>query len=193
MSSRKARENRATVARAHASPELFAAILERMGGGMPLSRACEAEHFSARDFWREMRADRELEAAYHTALALRAEANAGELVAIADQRPPRDALGRVDAGYVAWQRNRIDARKWIAARLLPKRYGDRVELTGPDGGPVLVVRDLTGKPGVARPGARVIDLELVGQDLVDQAPARDRGEELDDQLEIGAGREPGSD
>lgn len=33
---------------------------------------------------------------------------------------------------------RIDARKWLLAKLAPKKYGDRVvtELTGKDGGPV---------------------------------------------------------
>lgn len=36
------------------------------------------------------------------------------------------------------KRIRVDTRKWIAARILPKKYGDRVatELTGRDGGPI---------------------------------------------------------
>ena len=35
---------------------------------------------------------------------------------------------------------RIDTRKWLASKLKPKKYGDKVqtELTGPDGGPVEV-------------------------------------------------------
>jgi hypothetical protein len=35
---------------------------------------------------------------------------------------------------------RIDARKWVASKLLPKRYGDKqqVEQSGPGGGPIQV-------------------------------------------------------
>lgn len=39
----------------------------------------------------------------------------------------------------------VDARKWVAARLAPKRYGDfaRNEVSGPDGGP-LEIRSIAG-------------------------------------------------
>ena len=35
-------------------------------------------------------------------------------------------------------RSQIDARKWVACKLLPRKYGDRVsaELTGANGGPI---------------------------------------------------------
>lgn len=35
---------------------------------------------------------------------------------------------------------RVDARKWIASKLKPKKYGDKVhnEITGADGGPVKI-------------------------------------------------------
>lgn len=35
-------------------------------------------------------------------------------------------------------RLRVDARKWAAGKLAPKKYGDRVtaEVSGPDGGPI---------------------------------------------------------
>lgn len=37
-------------------------------------------------------------------------------------------------------RNRIDARKWHAAKTAPRKYGDRVmqEITGADGGPIAI-------------------------------------------------------
>ena len=36
------------------------------------------------------------------------------------------------------QRNRlrVDTRKWIASKLKPKKYGDKVEHSGPGGGPI---------------------------------------------------------
>ena len=42
------------------------------------------------------------------------------------------------------RRLRIDARKWMLARALPKVYGDRLaaELTGKDGAPLQPVTDI---------------------------------------------------
>ena len=39
---------------------------------------------------------------------------------------------------VARSRLRIDARKWLASKLAPKKYGDKIDatLSGPDGGPI---------------------------------------------------------
>jgi len=35
-------------------------------------------------------------------------------------------------------RLRVDSRKWLASKLAPKKYGEKVsaELSGPDGGPI---------------------------------------------------------
>ena len=35
---------------------------------------------------------------------------------------------RYDSGFVAHNRLRIDGMKWLAARLVPQRYGDKQEL-----------------------------------------------------------------
>ena len=45
-------------------------------------------------------------------------------------------------------RVRIDALKWIAARRAPKRYSERLvqEVSGPDGGPIKSVLDVSGLP-----------------------------------------------
>jgi hypothetical protein len=58
-----------------------------------------------------------------------AEVYADEIVEIADEDPGRNELtGTVDAGAVAHQRLRVDARKWVASKLKPKKYGDRQEI-----------------------------------------------------------------
>jgi len=54
--------------------------------------------------------------------------------------------GKEDAGWQANGENiqrsrvRIDTRKWLASKLKPKKYGDKVDLThgGPDGGPIKI-------------------------------------------------------
>lgn len=57
-----------------------------------------------------------------------------------------EKLGK-DGEPIGWQLNgehvnrsrlRVDTRKWIASKLKPKKYGDKVALTGPEGGPLAV-------------------------------------------------------
>jgi hypothetical protein len=139
--------------------ELVVAICAAIAGGSSMDKACKEHGSSSSSFWRAIHGDPLQLERYEAALMARAERHAGQIVELADERPPIHE-GRYDGAYVQWQRNRIDARKWVAARLLPKRYGDRVEVTGPDGGPILVVRDLTGKPA-ARDRSPVIEAELV--------------------------------
>jgi hypothetical protein len=66
-----------------------------------------------------------------------ADTNADEILAIADEKPPefRDDKGRVylDQSYLLWQKQRIEARKWTAAKLKPKKYGDRLGVHGVEG------------------------------------------------------------
>jgi hypothetical protein len=44
----------------------------------------------------------------------------------------------VNNEHINRSRLRVDSRKWLLSKLLPKKYGDKasVELTGKDGGPV---------------------------------------------------------
>lgn len=77
---------------------------------------------------------------YEQAQAIKAENLADELLAIADngtndymQRSNPDNPGWVANGeHIQRSRLRVDTRKWIAAKLLPKKYGDRntTELIG---------------------------------------------------------------
>ena len=77
-------------------------------------------------------------ARYARAREVQADCYADEINAIADQlpetiqtvRPDGTTETRRDPAYVAWQKNRIDARKWLAGKLRPKQWGDRVEVEG---------------------------------------------------------------
>jgi len=71
----------------------------------------------------------------------RADTLADEIQEIVDEEPERVSTeygSYVDSGYVANKRLRIDARKWIASKLKPKKYSDKVqqEISGPDGGEI---------------------------------------------------------
>jgi hypothetical protein len=75
---------------------------------------------------------------YAKCLDRRYEGLARSIIEIADQQPNILENGATDSGAVAHQRLRIDARKWIVSKLLPKVYGDKVtqEITGANGGAI---------------------------------------------------------
>lgn len=82
---------------------------------------------------------------YTRAREEQADTLADEIVAIADEQPEIIAVTdkktgaliehKLDGAFLQWQKNRIDARKWTAMKLKPKKYGDRMALEGTEGGP----------------------------------------------------------
>jgi len=82
---------------------------------------------------------------YTRAREEQADTNADEILDIADEMPPeytdKDGKTSLDQTYIAWQKNRIEARKWTAAKLRPKKYGDRVALEGVEGGAAIKTED----------------------------------------------------
>lgn len=55
--------------------------------------------------------------------------------------------------HVQRSRLRVDSRKWVASKLKPKKYGDKLatEISGPEGGPVQTVTEV--KVTIVDPGA----------------------------------------
>jgi hypothetical protein len=82
---------------------------------------------------------------YARAREEQADTNADEILEIADEHPPEytDEKGRtsLDVTYIQWQKNRIEARKWTAAKLRPKKYGDRMAVEGVEGGAAIKTED----------------------------------------------------
>lgn len=70
----------------------------------------------------------------------RADVLADEIVAIADELEVKCVTGedgetmevKVDPTAVARNKLRVDARKWVAAKLKPRVYGDKVAIGGAD-------------------------------------------------------------
>jgi hypothetical protein len=87
---------------------------------------------------------------YTRAREEQADTLADEIIAIADESPEIDQIKdkegnvidlKIDSGYVAYQKQRIEARKWTAMKLKPKKYGDRVALEGVEGGAAIKTED----------------------------------------------------
>lgn len=88
---------------------------------------------------------------YTRAREEQAETHADAIVAIADETPDTtpvfDKDGnqidvKLDTAYIQWQKQRIEARKWTAMKLKPKKYGDRVTHAGDDVNPVVIETNL---------------------------------------------------
>lgn len=89
----------------------------------------------------------EFQQLYACAREDQAETLADQIQDLADEQPAQvvddKGIARVDNGWVTWQKNRVDARKWVAAKLKPKKYGDKVT-NQHEGG--MTVQVLTGVP-----------------------------------------------
>lgn len=121
--------------------EIADAICERVAeGSVSLRKASEEHGVSHSSVLRWAIEDPIFANQYARARDIGVEAEFDALNDLADEAPERGPDGKVDAGWVAWQKQRIDARKWGWARRAPKKYGDKVqtELTGPNGGAVQV-------------------------------------------------------
>lgn len=134
------------------SESLTAVLLERIADGESLRAICTADDMPHRaTVFRWLSQNEEFRDQYARAREEQADALFDELLEIADdgsndwmERKNRDdqSIGWVENGE-ALRRSalRIEARKWMASKLLPKKYGDRtqMEVSGADGGPLQVV------------------------------------------------------
>jgi hypothetical protein len=107
--------------------ELCPQICSRIAEGESLNRICKEGGMPSKgEFLGWVLAD--IEAApggvadqYARARQLQAEGWAEQIVDVSDAATDRDSA------QVA--KVRIDARKWVAAKLIPKKYGDRIDVT----------------------------------------------------------------
>jgi len=67
-----------------------------------------------------------------------------------DEGNARENTYVLNGEHIQRSRVRIDTRKWLASKLKPKKYGDRVDLTNSDG-------SLTGADALAKARARVTE------------------------------------
>lgn len=111
-------------------------ICDRLSDGESLVSICRDERMPKKTAVYEWLASKkEFADMYARAREDQADSLADEIQAIADELPMEitdDKTGktRFDSAYVQWQKNRVDARKWIAAKLKPKKYSERLTHQG---------------------------------------------------------------
>lgn len=120
-------------------------ICELLSQGKSLRKAAEAEGMSHATVLLWVKENQAFSDQYARAREIGYQLLADELVDIADDGSndsyvDDDGKVRTDAEVVARSRLRLDTRKWLLSKMLPKVYGDRVHqmLSAPDGGPVQI-------------------------------------------------------
>jgi hypothetical protein len=103
--------------------DLIAQLCDEIAGGRAIHEIAETESWCPGEasIYRKMAKDEAFRSAISSARAAQQEREADECIRMADLATPDD-----------WQvvKLRIWARQWRASKLAPKKYGDKLELSG---------------------------------------------------------------
>lgn len=126
------------------TPELADRICDLLASGVSLNKICKRDDFPViTSIFNWLPKYPEFMEKYARARETQAQVMAEEILDISD-----DALNDYQVNekgekvfsseHVQRSKLRVDSRKWIASKLLPKKYGEftRTELTGKDGGAI---------------------------------------------------------
>lgn len=126
------------------------AILEQVADGVPLKEICQQPGMPDRGTVRRWRlANADFRTMYAHAREEFADSLADELLGLADNSregvKTKDGPNGVEVttgDMVERARLQIDTRKWLASKILPKKYGDKLDLSSSDGtmSPTRVIR-----------------------------------------------------
>jgi len=115
------------------TPAIMAELCRRVSEGEAVHAICEDHHMPDRTtvyLW--AREDPVFADMYRQCFAERGEKFAEETTLLADEA--REAPPELTGAY----RLAVETRRWVAARLLPKKYGDKVTLAGDEDNPIAV-------------------------------------------------------
>ena len=115
--------------------EIANQICVRLGLGESLRRICLSDHMpSLATVMNWLTTKPDFLEQYTRAREIQAETQFDELIDIVDQPPELSHITnkdgelvevKFDSSYVAWMKLRVDTRKWTAARMAPKKYGEQ--------------------------------------------------------------------
>lgn len=128
------------------SPELADRICEELAKGRSMRSIGKDENMpSITTMFTWIRQYPEFAAQYDRAKEESADCHADEIIDIADDgsndwmqtNDPDNPGWKLNGEHVARSRLRVDSRKWIASKLKPKRWGDKIAVGGdPDAPPI---------------------------------------------------------
>lgn len=120
--------------------ELCDAVIDGMQSGLSCFKACHKAGVNHSTFLMWVGDDAELANKYTRAREELIELMAQDLLEIADAPVGSTDSGSTDSGAVQKQKLQIDTRKWLLSKLAPKKYGEKLELSGDAANPIAIQR-----------------------------------------------------
>lgn len=118
--------------------EMADLICERIADGHSLRSICQADDMPAQStVFKWLSEQKTFSEQYARAREAQADKLADEILSIADDGTKdtyKDEHGneRTDQEVIGRSRLRVDARKWLASKMAPKKYGDKLAIGGAD-------------------------------------------------------------
>jgi hypothetical protein len=139
------------------TPELADLICERLADGESLRAICSEDAMPAKStVFKWLCENPDFSDQYARARETQADSLFDDILTIADTpvigektKTHPDGSVEVQTGdMIEHRRLRVDARKWMAGKLAPKKYGEKItqEVTGANGAPLVPIINLTGRP-----------------------------------------------
>lgn len=106
-------------------------VLAHIASGDALSTALQRLDAPPSYTWAkiQLRENTALQAAYRAAIEDRADALADDIIALADSEPPAHLEGPALSAWVQQLKLRVHAREWTAAKLRPRVYGEKIDVS----------------------------------------------------------------
>jgi hypothetical protein len=111
--------------------EVWPEVLSYIASGDALATALKRLDPAPSYSWAkvQLRNDPDLQAAYRAAIEDRADALADDIIALADSEPPAHLEGPALSAWVQQLKLRVHAREWTAAKLRPRVYGEKIDVS----------------------------------------------------------------
>lgn len=129
-------------------------ICDRIASGQPIRKVCKELGIGSETIYKTIASDDEFAKRYARAKEKQAEVIAEEILEISDDATndfevDEEGNSVVNQENIQRSRLRVDSRKWILSKLLPKKYGDRtaLDLANQDGKTLKI--EVTRVPGSA--------------------------------------------
>ena len=105
-------------------------IVDKVSAGKSVSTVLREPGYPTwTSFQMMLASDDKLRQAYDKAVQDRADRMADEILELSDEEMPAGLEGAMASAWVQQKRMQVDARKWIASKLKPRTYGDRIDMT----------------------------------------------------------------
>ena len=114
----------------YAPAAVWPVIFEAISNGASLTEAMRQSNMPSLAWAkRQLQHDPDLQRAYQAAIVERAQALADQIVALSDEKAPPNLEGASLSAWVQQLKLRLWARTWVAAKLAPRQWGERLDVS----------------------------------------------------------------